>query len=76
MLISDDAETVGSSSSTANDTSSSHEEAEIMRSTLIVNDTDSSHGESEIRGKFFFYVFSFEKISYIYIYIYYLSPFN
>ncbi|XP_024442138.2 beta-1,2-xylosyltransferase XYXT1 isoform X3 [Populus trichocarpa] len=41
-------ETVGSSSSTANDTSSSHEEAEIM-STLIVNDTDSSHGESEIR---------------------------
>jgi hypothetical protein len=75
MLISDDAETVGSSSSTANDTSSSHEEAEIM-STLIVNDTDSSHGESEIRGKFFFYVFSFEKISYIYIYIYYLSPFN
>ncbi|XP_061953157.1 beta-1,2-xylosyltransferase XYXT1-like isoform X3 [Populus nigra] len=42
-------ETVGSSSSTANDTSSSHELAEIMRSTLIVNDTDSSHGESEIR---------------------------
>ncbi|KAL9337561.1 hypothetical protein Peur_069330 [Populus x canadensis] len=42
-------ETVGSSSSTVNDTSSSHEEAEIMRSTLIVNDTDSSHGESEIR---------------------------
>ncbi|KAH8487360.1 hypothetical protein H0E87_026064 [Populus deltoides] len=41
-------ETVGSSSSTVNDTSSSHEEAEIM-STLIVNDTDSSHGESEIR---------------------------
>ncbi|XP_034899214.1 beta-1,2-xylosyltransferase XYXT1 isoform X2 [Populus alba] len=42
-------ETLGSSSSTVNDTSSSHEEEEIMRSSLIVNDTDSSHGESEIR---------------------------
>lgn len=70
MLISDDAETLGGGSSTVDDTSSSHEEAEIMRSTLIVNDTDSSHGESEILGIFFFYVFSFEKISYVY----YLSP--
>ncbi|XP_011000489.1 PREDICTED: uncharacterized protein LOC105108048 isoform X2 [Populus euphratica] len=42
-------ETLGSSSSTVKDTSSSHEKAEIMMSTLIVNDTDSSHGESEIR---------------------------